>query len=444
LVRQLFSKFLYLATMASIKYTLRSETDKQVPIYITISISRELRFREKTGLYVNPRDWSKTKGFPKHTKTELKILHDSLKKLESHWFNELNKVQTEGKVIDKQFIQLSIKNFFNRKELNDESGFQHQVDLFVKNASTKKVKNKGSIGLSENTIKNWNVFKSKVVRFEEYRKKTIHVDELSLALTNEFKTWSFEVENYSINTVGKDLAYFKQIAEESERKGISVHPQARLIESFTDNDEERCIVTMSTKELDLITNHHLEREALINARQWLLIGCELGQRGGDLLKVNFSKIRMAGNNQLIDIFQKKGGKWVTVPITPRASKFLSNGIPYRIAISKFNTYLKDLLEEVGFDTPIKGKKVLVSEEGRKRSLMGVYPKHELISTHSCRRSFATNYYKKMPTPIIMEITGHAKESTFLKYIGMPKDKDDNALLFLSYLEGLEAQKNNEQ
>ena len=41
-----------------------------------------------------------------------------------------------------------------------------------------------------------------------------------------------------------------------------------------------------------------------------------------------------------------------------------------------------------------------------------------ITTHTGRRSFATNYYynKEASTPMIMSVTGHTKESTFLKYI----------------------------
>ena len=35
----------------------------------------------------------------------------------------------------------------------------------------------------------------------------------------------------------------------------------------------------------------------------------------------------------------------------------------------------------------------------------------------CRRSFATNLYGKLPTPLIMQITGHSTEKMFLNYIG---------------------------
>ena len=56
-----------------------------------------------------------------------------------------------------------------------------------------------------------------------------------------------------------------------------------------------------------------------------------------------------------------------------------------------------------------------------------------------RRSFASNYYGKIETPLLMNITGHTKESTFLTYIGTHQNKDALADLFMqagrSYLVG---------
>jgi hypothetical protein len=47
-----------------------------------------------------------------------------------------------------------------------------------------------------------------------------------------------------------------------------------------------------------------------------------------------------------------------------------------------------------------------------------------------RRSFASNYYGKIETPLLMNITGHTKESTFLTYIGTHQNKDALADLFM--------------
>ena len=72
----------------------------------------------------------------------------------------------------------------------------------------------------------------------------------------------------------------------------------------------------------------------------------------------------------------------------------------------------------------------------KRVEFGMYPKYELITSHTMRRSFATNYFGKIETPILMEITGHSRESTFLSYIGEKPNKDAVADVFMERLRRL--------
>ena len=50
-------------------------------------------------------------------------------------------------------------------------------------------------------------------------------------------------------------------------------------------------------------------------------------------------------------------------------------------------------------------------------------KWELVTSHTARRSFATNaFLNDVPALAIMQITGHRTESAFMKYIRMsPKD-----------------------
>ena len=45
-----------------------------------------------------------------------------------------------------------------------------------------------------------------------------------------------------------------------------------------------------------------------------------------------------------------------------------------------------------------------------------FEKHKLIGSHTCRRSFASNLYGKLPNQTIMAITGHKSEEQFLRYI----------------------------
>ena len=63
----------------------------------------------------------------------------------------------------------------------------------------------------------------------------------------------------------------------------------------------------------------------------------------------------------------------------------------------------------------------------------MYPKYELITSHTMRRSFATNHYGKIPTPILMKLTGHSRESTLLEYVGKNANMDIYADILMDVL-----------
>ena len=55
-------------------------------------------------------------------------------------------------------------------------------------------------------------------------------------------------------------------------------------------------------------------------------------------------------------------------------------------------------------------------------------KWELVSSHTARRTFATNcYLDGIPTRTIMRITGHKKEDDFFRYIRMTPEDDAKIL-----------------
>ena len=100
-------------------------------------------------------------------------------------------------------------------------------------------------------------------------------------------------------------------------------------------------------------------------------------------------------------------------------------LPRSIREQNLNKYIKEIGEMVGFTEMVEGgKEVCINEKEAKeknvekifRKRAGVYPKFELMTSHICRRSFATNLHEKIPTPTIMAITGHSTEVQFLAYI----------------------------
>lgn len=123
---------------------------------------------------------------------------------------------------------------------------------------------------------------------------------------------------------------------------------------------------------------------------------------------------------------------VIIPLHRQVKEILNKrqgNFPRSISDQKFNDYIKIICEKAGFTEVVSGARITetyVVEKGKKttifRKKLGKFPKYELVSSHICRRSFATNLYGKIDTLTIMKITGHKTEAQFLNYIKItPKE-----------------------
>ena len=422
--------------MASIKFSLRSTAKKPIPIYLYLSHGRGKMIRARTGFLIAHKDWSDKTNLPSQNNSVNKKLINDLKKLESFLLDKLNEDSSKGIDISSEWVNDKIRMCFGRidPKNSDTVLLTHQIEHIIEHANTRRIVGSQKVGLSKRRVTGYGTFLGLVLRYEKHLKRKIKFSDINKTLLEKFTKWLLSEQNYSINYAGKQLDNLKTVCNDARKSGIEVNPFAEEIRGFSETKKERSIVTLSFEELDQIISTPLQRQSLINARKWLILGCELGQRAGDLLKILPEDVRIQGEMSYIDVDQQKTGKTVTLPIvSPQVSDILENDFPTTLSTQKLNIYLKELCKEAGIDEPTEGKKLNPSS---KRKEKGIYPKHELISTHVCRRSFASNYYKKMPTAVLMEITGHSKESMFLDYINKPKDKDENAKLFASFYESI--------
>jgi integrase len=152
-------------------------------------------------------------------------------------------------------------------------------------------------------------------------------------------------------------------------------------------------------------------------RDLFIIGCWTGLRFSDLDQISTDKIK----ENRITLKQRKTGKKVVIPVNYTVNEILekyNNKLPEPISNQKFNEYLKEAaklanLNEVFLKTTSKNG---LNIEKR-------YLKHELITSHTARRSFCTNLYEMgVPTLSIMALSGHQTEQAFLKYIKTDPDK----------------------
>ena len=99
-------------------------------------------------------------------------------------------------------------------------------------------------------------------------------------------------------------------------------------------------------------------------------------------------------------------------------------LPPAISNQKMNQYLKEIVELAGIDTT---NKIAITKGGI--TVTELFKKFELVTTHTARRSFATNaYLSDVPTISIMKITGHTTEISFMRYIRISQQDNANKLV----------------
>jgi integrase len=416
--------------MATIKFLLQS-VSANANIYIRFSINRNSVLKRKTSYTINPKDWNTSKGLPNTKSDDLKVLKLKLDRLATQIETAYNNDVSEGVTFDGDWLQHQIDIFNNKITIVELDILTNYIDKYINEAPLKKNQMKG-LGLAESRIKGITTFKNLIIRFEneDLKGKKITIRQINIPFSEIFKKW-LNGNGYSPNYIGKNIDNLKTMCFDAEKNGIEVSPQLKAIKSISENKEPEEIIYLSDEEQLKIKEATITLDSLNNARKWLLLGCQIGQRGGDLLKITESNIKSVSGNRIIELKQKKTGKLVVIPLSPEALQIIDSGLPHTISISNFSDYIKLVCKEAKIDNITSGR---VKKTSRGATKIVKAPKHELISSHVCRRSFATNFYGKISTPVLMSITGHGTERMFLKYIG--KSSYDSALQMIDYFNKL--------
>lgn len=416
--------------MATIKYLLQSKSETS-NVYVRYSINRETVLKRKTGLIINAKDWSTDKALPKTGRDDLKALKIKLEKLATFINESYNDAVSNGIELTGEWLQIQIDIFNNKTPVIELDILTNYIQKYIDEAPYKSNAKK-ELGLSKGRVQNLKLFKNTIEKYqtEALKNKNIIIRDINLQFVEKYKSWLFS-KSYSINYVGKNIANIITICIDASKNDIETSTQVKNIKGISESKEPEEVVFLSEEEQELIADATLKREALINARKWLLLGCLIGQRGGDLLSITDKNIKELNGMKIIELKQQKTGKLVAVPLLPRAIEIIETGLPYKISLVRFNEYIKDVCKEAGLTEPTIGREKLKASTA---TIKKTFPKYKVISSHVCRRSFATNFYGKIPTPVLMNVTAHGTERMFLSYIG--KTTYDNAYQMLDYFSKL--------
>lgn len=292
---------------------------------------------------------------------------------------------------------------------------------------------------SPDRIQRLNVVLAKIKHFEASVGKSFTFDDINIIFYRDLQGY--------MNGLGHSANYFGAIIKTVKQ----VMREAQLVEKAHDNSDFRHsnfkaitqeidTVYLTTAELERIHRTPIDEKFIAElyprsypaaakgiirsyniVKNRFLIGAYTGLRMSDFNKIDRGNI----SNGVITVITEKTDQRVVIPIHPIVREILDSGFDFDISLSDAKTrlYIKDICRYVKIDDIIE-----VRESISGKSATNSYPKWKLVGTHTARRSFATNAYKAGIPPIaIMKITGHTKESNFMRYIRVSSDENAEIL-----------------
>jgi integrase len=417
--------------MAKIKFTLLGKNELS-NIYIRLIDGRKTDLKLNTGFVIEKEYWNDSKNEvieletlkPKRNKVireltkeekqielnklaELKAVRTSIEKLHNDITNELRTAKAQSILLNREWLENAILK--SKGLLKDES------TLFFDLISNYKEKLRGKV--TDGTIRNYNTTLQRLSRFETEMKKQFYIKDIDLTFHTNYEKVARTKMQLSINSIGKDIRQMKTVILDAKENGIEINEQA-LSRKFKVSTEKTLFVTLNELEIERIKKF-TGTDYLENAKDWLIIGCWTGCRVGDLMNLTMDNIQTSVKGQkFIRYIQSKTQKQVDIPIHNDVLEIIEkrNGFPRAISDQKFNDYIKKVCasDEVKLTEQVYGTRQNPNTHLKET---GYFEKWELVRSHICRRSFATNHYNKLPNKLIMAVTGHATEKMLLNYIG---------------------------
>lgn len=377
------------------------------------------RLKYSTGQKIPPEYWNEekqrareTKNFSQHSELNA-FLGNLSKEAERLYLKGLN----GGRVLTPDELRVGLDLYRGKAIDAPQRGLFAFIDNFInERAASPKVKH-GSIQIYRTLF-------SKLKDFTQTRNKhRLDYSDITPEFWEKFRDYLYSLQ-HAENTVHKHLRTLKTILNDAIEKeatgGVDVYINTKRLNVSAEQVQK---IYLTMEELQHLYHLNLSPvPRLARVRDLFLIGAFTGLRFSDFSQLRPEHFKTLNGVEVLEIDTQKTGERVVIPLHPYVRAILNrNGgqPPRAISNQKMNDFLKELGELAGLtDTVVIAKTI----GGVKVSSM--FKKYELLSTHTARRSFATNaYVEGLDSLSIMKITGHRTENAFMRYIQITKEEN---------------------
>lgn len=398
--------------MANVNFYLKTPNEKgNSLIYLFFSFDGK-RLKYSTGEVIKSNFWNPDNQRVKKSYTGSMELNEYLDKIENDIKKIYRTLKTDNLNITSELLKEKLESESNKSQNSNKTFFQFAEEYIDSIVSLRK---KGSIVAYRNALKT-------LLEFKSLTKRRIDFDNINLDFYNDYINFLIEEKKFKVNTIGKHIKTIKTFLNEATERGINKNLDFRN-KRFKVLQEEIDSIYLNDDEINQIFQLDLSlKVSLEKVKDLFLIGCLTGLRFSDFSQLKPENI----TNDRIKIKTQKTNQTVIIPVHPIVNKILkryNNNLPEAFSNQKMNKYLKELGIKAELNDLIERTEFV----NGKRNVTFI-KKYELITTHTARRSFATNLFKQgFPSLSIMKITGHKTETAFIKYVKVTTEQSADLL-----------------
>lgn len=410
--------------MPEAKFILKEpKGNSETLIYLFYNFNYD-RLKYSTEQKIHPRFWNPSKQRAKETSqfNQYPEFNQRLNKIEGAVNNAFRRLQNNGVKITSTILRAELD-----KELNKTTNVKNDdlIDWIEKEIEImKQDRKKGSIQVYMALVKHLKEFSKK-------RKFKLTFETVDIEFYNQFRNYLLIERNMLTNTFGKQIKTLKTFLNLAVDKDVNTNLifKNRL---FKVPQEVINHIYLNSEELDSLYQINLSSKAYLDrVRDLFLIGCHTGLRFSDFTQLKKENLEETKHGYVFNVKTTKTGERVVIPVKPVVMAIwhkYKGDLPRAISNQKMNEYLKELGRIAGLTNT-----VTIKRTSGKESRESICPKFEFISTHTARRSFATNaYLSGVPSISIMKLTGHKTESSFMKYIKVSQERNAEMLMEHSF------------
>ncbi|MEI7526139.1 MAG: tyrosine-type recombinase/integrase [Mariniphaga sp.] len=387
---------------------------KNVPIILRYSFHGQ-RLEYYTGLRVDEANyiagyWTKEKNPVKSSAPQAEKLNTDLSIIKNHLEKAENIAKGSGIPLSVAYFREYLDEKLKTKPVKSAKiTLLQYFDRFIeemRNGINKKTGHK----LSHANIEKYSAVKNMLIAFVKYRGATVDFQDIDQKLYDELVNYMITEKKYALNTYGRHIKFIKTVLHKATSEEINTN--MKFQKAFVGVTEPSDNAYLTEDELGTIYKHDFTaKPRLDRVRDIFIIGCWTGLRFSDYSNIRKEHI----NGDRIKMVTQKTKKQVIIPLHPTVIAILEKynyQLPPPITNQRFNDYIQEVCEDAKINTQYSKD---ITRAGKREVISG--EKHLFITSHSARRTFATNAFKRKISPLlIMAITGHKTEAEFLKYL----------------------------